>query len=158
MPHLTQLGRESAPRVGLVSCSKAKLDKAARARDLYSPSDLFRKVSSYCDAHCDRWYVLSAKYGLVDPEAVIEPYDLTLAKMPRAEQRRWGQRVALQLRRLGDVLLEAHAGRNYLWPLESAGLEVSTPLDGLAIGQRKRWYLQRMSAPQDTIERRVRWT
>lgn len=130
-------------RIGLVSCSKAKLARRAPARELYSASDLFRKASQYCDSRCDAWYVLSAKYGLVHPDDVIEPYDVTLKTMARPDMRRWGQKVARQLRELGAATLEAHAGRDYVWPLEEAGVNLETPLQGLSIGHRKRWYLER---------------
>ena len=133
--------------IGLVSCSKAKLDRRAPARELYSASDLFRKASSYCESSCEGWYILSAKYGLVKPDDVIDPYDVTLKKMSRSEQHNWGQRVARQLRELGDVKFEAHAGRDYVWPIEEAGVRLEKPLGGLSIGRRKRWYLDQAPSP-----------
>jgi hypothetical protein len=132
-------------RIGLISCTKAKLSRPAPARELYSASDLFRKAAAYCDANLDGWFVLSAKYGLVEPERVLEPYDVTLKTMSSLERRRWGAQVAQQLRQLGDVALEAHAGAHYVRPLVEAGVALDEPLRGLAIGQRKRWYLERLS-------------
>lgn len=131
-----------ARRIGLVSCSKAKLDTPARARDLYSPSDLFRKASGYCAAAYDDWYILSAKYGLVRPDDQLEPYDVTLKNMTMVEKKRWGEMVARQIRDLSPAELNAHAGREYVKPLTDAGLELSEPLAGLSIGRRKQWYLQ----------------
>jgi len=131
-------------RIGLIGCTKAKLNRPAPARELYSASDLFRKAAAYCDRYLDGWFVLSAKYGLVEPERVIEPYDVTLNTMSRSECRRWGMQVAQQLRQVGDVALEAHAGANYVRPLVDAGVVLDEPLRGLAIGQRKRWYMDRL--------------
>jgi hypothetical protein len=47
-----------------------KLDR--RAEDLYvSPS--FRKARAYVSTLEAPWRILSAKYGVVDPQSVIEP-------------------------------------------------------------------------------------
>lgn len=47
------------------------------ARELYC-SPLIRMERVYAERHRDRWFILSAKCGLVAPERVIEPYDETL--------------------------------------------------------------------------------
>jgi hypothetical protein len=136
---------ERRRRIGLVSCTKAKLSRPAPARDLYSASDLFRKAAAYCDAYLDGWFVLSAKHGLVEPNRVLEPYDVTLKTMSNSQRKDWGVRVAQQLRQLGDVALEVHAGADYVQPLLEAGLVVDNPLRGLSIGPRKHWYLEHLS-------------
>ena len=136
--------REPEPRIGLIACTKAKLTRPAPARELYSASDLFRKAAAYCDADLDGWFVLSAKYGLVEPDRIIAPYDMTLKTMPSSERRLWGMQVAQQLRQLGNVAFEVHAGAAYVRPLLEAGVIVDDPLRGLAIGQRKRWYIERL--------------
>lgn len=63
--------------VGLVGCASQKLRRAAPARELYV-SQLFKKASAYAEKTCDRWYILSAKHGLVHPDEVLEPYDVKL--------------------------------------------------------------------------------
>jgi hypothetical protein len=136
--------REPGPRIGLIACTKAKSTKPAPARELYSASDLFRKAAAYCDAYLDGWFVLSAKYGLVDPDRIIAPYNMTLKTMSTSERRLWGIQVAQQLQQLGEVALEAHAGTAYVRPLLEAGVVLEEPLRGLAIGQRKRWYMERL--------------
>lgn len=72
-------------KISLVACLKTKLEKPAPARDLYQ-SPLFQKASAYCERTYDRWFILSAKYGLLDPKFVIEPYDLSLKSMTREER------------------------------------------------------------------------
>src|SRR3954470_11026517 len=94
--------------VGLVACSKTK------AAEPYT-SPLFRKAAAYCRRHYDRWFVLSALHGLVEPGEVIAPYEQSLAGSPRAEREAWADRVVARLEALG--LLGArfflHAGRAY---------------------------------------------
>ena len=70
----------------LVSCVRKKRATASLAKDLYI-SDWFRKPAAYAGRNSDAWYILSARYGLVEPNQVIEPYDVTLNRMPAAARR-----------------------------------------------------------------------
>ena len=71
----------------LVACCGPRLKESAPAADLYI-SDLFKKARTYAERR-GRWFILSALYGLLDPSAVIAPYDVTLKKMPAAKRREW---------------------------------------------------------------------
>ncbi len=138
------------PRVALVSCSASKLDRPAPARDLYSPSPLFRGASGWAEARELPWFVLSARYGLVDPDRVIEPYEqrLPAGLQGRQVRLRWAQGVTQGLyEQLGDlqgIVFEIHAGRDYINPLkrllERQGATVELPMAGMQIGQRLSWY------------------
>ena len=61
-------------RIGLVGCVKKKGPVAAPAEELYV-SPLFVGRRRFVESTCDRWFILSALHGLVDPHEVIEPYD-----------------------------------------------------------------------------------
>lgn len=69
-------------RTGIVGCASAKLFRPAPARELYT-SQLFPKASFYAEATCERWYILSAKHGLVHPDTVLELYDVKLGRSHR---------------------------------------------------------------------------
>jgi len=136
-------------RVGLVSCTKRKLDHAAPARELYATSALFSGARCYVERTCDRWFVLSAKHGLVRPEQVLEPYDQTLNDASLAERRAWSERVLAQLRaELGElrgITFQVHAGGTYLdfglkHGLLAEGAFVEEPLDRLSLGRRLSFY------------------
>jgi hypothetical protein len=75
-------------RICLVSCVRTKLDRNAPASDLYT-SALFRKAKEVARRQFDKWYILSAKYGLVRPDDLIEPYELTLTRMPKSDRAQW---------------------------------------------------------------------
>jgi len=126
--------------IGLVACCKTKLSEPARAEDLYR-SLLFRKARIYCVTHYPHWFILSAKYGLVDPGQVIAPYDCTLLNQGKQARARWGQLVYSQLTALGlaQETFVAHAGKVYVVPLRDM-LRIETPLAGLGIGQQMAWY------------------
>lgn len=133
--------------VALVACCKEKLPHAAPARELYR-SPLFRFSLAYAERAADKVLILSAKLGVVDPDRVIEPYDLTLTEMPVAELRAWRARVG---RQLADVLgpldvVTMVAGRLYEPELRVA--YVHRPLQGMGIGRRLQW-LKARAAPRD---------
>lgn len=84
--------------VGLVGCVSQKLRRPAPARELYV-SQLFKKASAYAEETCDRWYILSAKHGLVHPDDVREPYDVKLGTNARTSPpiHQWAATVREQL-------------------------------------------------------------
>ncbi|HET6311145.1 MAG TPA: hypothetical protein VFH00_09110 [Candidatus Nitrosotalea sp.] len=138
-------------RIGLVGCVKSKLDKPISARDLYT-SPLFRGRRKYVERTCDRWFVLSAKHGLVDPDTVLEPYDQTLKNSGRAERRRWGAEVLyalkLELGAFSSTVFEIHAGDDYrafglVDGIRELGGQVTLPTEGLSLGQQLEFYRAR---------------
>ena len=128
-------------RIGLVGCALLKLERPAPARDLYSPSALFRWSLAYALKHCDHAFVLSAKYGLVPLDREIEPYNQKLAP---GEAAAWAVNVLAALdrelpgRRLELVIL---AGDTYVAPIrERTSHLVVDPLRGIAgVPARVKW-------------------
>ena len=127
-------------RVALVSCVKSKRSAAAPAGDLYT-SALFRSLRTYAERNADRWFILSAEHGLLDPHQVIAPYEKTLNRMGKADRDAWASRVQ---RQLGEVLpagaeIVMLAGERYregLVPfLKRRGHQVTIPLEGLPFGR-----------------------
>lgn len=127
-----------------LSCVSQKRTAPAAAKDLYI-SDLFSKARSYIESTGAPWFILSAKYGLISPESVIAPYDLTLNKMAIADRRQWADRVLDQLDKQGldpqrIVMLAGARYREFLTPaLKTMGVEVYVPMEGLRIGEQLRW-------------------
>lgn len=84
--------------VALIACSQSKRDvaQAIPAGELYT-GQLLRASVAYAERLADEYLILSAKYGLLAPDACILPYDQALNTMTRIERRRWATRVFLQL-------------------------------------------------------------
>lgn len=145
-------------KIALVSCVSSKLPCAAAARDLYT-SPLFAKSRQYAETHADKWYILSAKYGLVVPERIIEPYEKTLNTMPKEERKAWSHKVLVQLTHStspSDQIIFL-AGERYREDLEheliNRGYSVSTPMRGLSIGRQLQWLTQHaQSAPTSALD------
>lgn len=135
-------------RIGLVGCVKEKQHRPAAAKDLYT-SALFRGRRRFVERSCDRWYVLSALHGLVDPAVVLEPYDVTLVGAGRPTKRDRATKVLAQIdQQVGSVfgaVVEIHAGADYRdWGLveglRARGALVSVPTEGLTQGRQLAFY------------------
>lgn len=135
--------------IALLGCSKAKIGVPAPAARLYAASSLFRKALSHVTRYADRIHILSAKYGLVDLDQVLEPYDATFADLPAGQQEEWARRVLARLQTLygedlSHLTFEFYCGKNYqvyLDPLlRSVGARVYYLVAGLRIGERRRYY------------------
>jgi cytoplasmic iron level regulating protein YaaA (DUF328/UPF0246 family) len=135
--------------ISLVACVSQKQTTAQPAKDLYT-SDWFRKASTYARQNSDAWYILSAKYGLVAPNQIIDPYDETLNRMPAAARRAWAQRVIHDLQshlQVGDrviFLAGLKYRQNLVAPLREMGCTVEIPMQGLRIGEQLRWLKEQL--------------
>jgi len=143
--------------VYLIACVSQKLDHRAAAADLYR-SDWFRKARTYVEEMGERWYVLSAVHGLVEPTKHLAPYDATLRDLTAAERRQWGERTVRQLRRAigprhaGPIVFLA--GRLYREPLLAfAGERAAVPMLGMGIGQQKAWLARQIVEARERAAR-----
>ena len=137
-------------RIGLVGCVKKKVGVPRVAKDLYV-STLFVGRRSYVERSSDEWWVLSAKHGLVHPDDVLLPYDVTLTEADRPARRSWSKQVLSAIdQRIqpmrGDVF-EIHAGKEYresglVDGLRDRGCVVEVPTEGRPIGVQLRFYKQ----------------
>ena len=136
--------------LGLVSCTKSKKSYSCRASEMYSVSALFRKAHSYAIKRYDLVGILSAKYGFLTADSIIEPYELTLKNMNRRERLEWAKRVFRQMQEKLDLekikVVFFHAGKEYrefLIPkTEAAGIKCYVPLKNLPFGRQLAWYNQ----------------
>ena len=137
----------SAPIV-LVSCVKSKRDHRCRAGDMYT-SALFQKMMAYAESlKPKRIFILSAKYGLLTPDDVIEPYEQTLKKMKTAERRSWAQKVISALRQCCDLEEDQFvflAGEAYRENLVPHIRHYTVPMEGLAFGRQLQWLERQVS-------------
>jgi hypothetical protein len=135
-------------RIGLVGCVKKKANKRQAAKNLYR-STLFMDRKCYVERTCKEWWILSAKHRLLHPDKKIEPYDLTLKHLKRADRRDWSKRVLAEIvRRIrprkGDIF-EVHAGADYLdfglaKGLEALGCRIKNPTAGMPFGRQLQFY------------------
>lgn len=135
-------------KIGLVGCVKTKRTAGAAARDLYT-STLFIGRRRYVEESCDRWFVLSARHGLVRDDEWVEPYDEALNDQSAESKRRWAEKVLADLDALGldfrTTTFEIHAGNEYrsfglVAGLRSRGAAVEVPAAHLGQGEQLAFY------------------
>ncbi|HEY9800359.1 MAG TPA: DUF6884 domain-containing protein [Leptolyngbyaceae cyanobacterium] len=131
--------------ITLVSCVSQKREEPSQALTLYQ-SPWFLKCKSYVESQNYNWFILSAKYGLIKPQQIIEPYEESLNSAPAQERQQWSQQVFASIVEIlpngGTVRFFAgEKYRQYLIPLlEEAGYKTEVPLQGLGIGQQLQWF------------------
>lgn len=125
-------------RVVLISCVSKKKDGPLAASELYD-STWFKYAYEY--AQCtnpDKIFILSAKYGLLRPDQVIEPYNLTLNSMRKRQRCEWGQNILKELAKeceLEHDLFYILAGKNYREFLIPSLKFYTVPMKHMGIGQ-----------------------
>jgi hypothetical protein len=125
----------SENRCAIVGCGKDKLDLSGDTGPVYISrlytSNYFELKREYAKECCDRYYILSAKHGLVAPDkAVTDPYDLTIDDLDGDALEEWADDVREVLRWFdGDATLVMLAGQRYLDPIRETLESRSFPPD-----------------------------
>lgn len=130
----------------VVPCSGPKLDRPAPAADLYQ-SAIFKHNRRIAEACKVDWFIFSAKYGLLRPDTLIEPYDMVIkhnaAMIKKARHTRTDlppvadKATLARLKRAASDVLIAYdrriylMGDNYCKDLPPA----ERPLGGMGIGK-----------------------
>lgn len=136
-------------KIALISCVKQKADKPQKARELYI-SSLFVKSLEYTEKiiKADKIFVLSAKYGLVPIDKVIEPYEKTLNNMKKNERVEWANEVLSELSKVSDIMKDEYyilAGKNYYENIYKRLKNVKIVMEGLQLGQRLQFLNKELS-------------
>lgn len=123
----------STPDLVIISCGASKQPRPSAARDLYT-GPFFRCCRRAAEALSPwrGWLILSAKYGLIRPAAVIEPYDLRMGQPGSVTAATVAaQATAMGLSDCGNVVV--FAGQRYAAIVRAIWPEADVP------AQRLRW-------------------
>lgn len=136
-----------ARHIGLVAAAKARRGGILRARDQFDLSPVFRRARDYCDRAGKEWYILSGSHYLLSPHQVIGPDDAFVHALSADERAAWATEVCHRLRRLQErssepLTFTLLASQRYAELLVRAApdLQLDTPLGGLSLGERLRWF------------------
>tara|TARA_R100001594_G_scaffold150647_1_gene213059 strand:+ start:5412 stop:5819 length:408 start_codon:yes stop_codon:yes gene_type:complete len=124
--------------IALISCVSKKLQGAHKAKDIYI-SPLFKKSKIYAEKHYDDYYILSARYGLLHKNKIINSYNLTLNNMNNKKKQIWSVLVAKQIKQYikTNNKLIILAGSNYYKNLvKYIPHNYQIIMKGMSIGQR----------------------
>ena len=91
-------------KIYLISFTKSKLGYTCPAIEMYTKSPLFRFKLCYCKkTDVDKIFILSAKYHLLEPDTIIDDYDLTLNNFNEEEKINWSEIVLDDLKNKTDL-------------------------------------------------------
>lgn len=88
-------------------------------------------------------YILSAKYGLLELNQQIEPYELTLNTMNKKQRKEWADKVLIQCKEKGISFEDETiflCGKKYREFLMKEFKNSTTPLEHLGIGKQLAFY------------------
>jgi hypothetical protein len=137
-------------KIVLISCVSQKHNYRTKAEDMYT-SPLFMKSMKYAKNMLkpDKIFILSAKYGLLSLDKEIDPYNVTLIKMNRADRRKWAEMVLSPLKNACDITSDTFtilAGKKYYEDLIPHLPNRSIPMEGLTIGKMLEWLNTQLKA------------
>lgn len=115
-------------RVAVISCKKQKQNYKCIADEMYSKSFVYRAQRSFIKESYDQYFILSSKYGIIEHDRIIEPYDMSLYKNPtinfsKTEQvdnpSQFWYDVSIQLKEMIDrgYQIDFHTSNDYYTPL-----------------------------------------
>ena len=142
----------------LVACGSKKQAHKCEAEYLYI-SSLFRKSRDYARISGHPWYILSGKHGLLNPASIIEPYDLSLKRLGKKEQKHWAKKVLKSLNEVGiqGNIITFLAGQTYRKNLVPAllnhGYSIEIPLEAIPIGKQISWLTTRIDKTYSDLNR-----
>ena len=125
-------------KIALISCTSRKKAYKCPAGELYSESPRFRMAYTLAKLVADKIFILSAKYGLISEDTIIEPYNETLKEKTIRERRTWGDRVLSELQKVSDLEHDHFiilAGEVYHENLVPHLAHLWLPLKGKSLGE-----------------------
>jgi len=121
-------------RVTLIQCTNAKREGRHKARDLYDESAYYCIMREWAESLGNPWFILSAKYGLLNPMRRVDSYNEKGITIEQSEQ------IARQLKSESVDEVVITAGKQYTDPLtpelECVGIDVIEVCRGMRIGER----------------------
>ena len=116
--------------LAIISCKAKKKDYKCSAEEMYSDSPQYKHQMGFIKEYYDGYKILSVKYGILDTEDIIEPYNLTLTggsqvmsvnpTITEESKRRWATKVKKQIADLSFQYdrIDLHLSENYFHEIQ----------------------------------------
>lgn len=142
-----------------IGCGAAKMKNACKAKNMYI-GNYFRLCFAYAQTFTtqDNIYILSAKYGVLPLEKVIEPYNRTLNKMTKQEKQDWKDMVIEQLINIDikeNTEVAFICGTNYYNLLEDYFNNYKVLLPKQGIGLQQHFMIEELKKYNKTHEHKI---
>lgn len=116
--------------------------------------ELFKKSYRWAKLlHPSKIYILSAKYGLLELDKKIDPYNVTLNSFLKTEKKMWAYKVYKQLQQKGiakEDKLVFLCGQNYRQYLMRLYPNAICPIKGLSMGNQLKYYNKKIRESEET--------
>jgi len=66
--------------IAIISCKATKKSYRCKAEEMYEDSPQFKHQIPFIESYYSDYKIISAKYGVLDRDTEIDPYDITLTK------------------------------------------------------------------------------
>ena len=113
------------------------------AKDLYC-SPMFIMSRAIAELKSDKWFILSAKHGVLKPCEMVSNYNHTLKDKTAKEVAEWNALVTRQLEPFKELEVSVLASKAYCGWVKNFK-NISLPLEGLKMGFRNRWLIQTLN-------------
>ena len=142
-----------------IGCGASKMKNACKAKNMYV-GNYFQLCLAYAQTFTtqDNIYILSAKYGVLPLEKVIEPYNRTLKKMNKQEKQDWKDMVIKQLGDMGiskDAEVAFVCGTNYYNLLEDYFTNYKLLLPKQRIGMQQHYMIEEIKKYNKTHDHKI---
>jgi len=100
-------------KLAIITCKATKKAYSCKAEEMYSDSPQFNHQVPFIESYYNDYKIISAKYGILDRDTIIDPYDITFAKSnhPTPDSKsvfRWTTKVKKQIAQLSFEWDEIH--------------------------------------------------
>lgn len=131
-------------KIALIGCTSRKQDYSCPAIEMYTKSNYFNLKLDYCKKiNVDKIFILSAKYGLLESEAIIEPYNIHLKETSKDYRLKWSENLLTDLKEKTDLENDEFiilAGNDYMKYLLEHIPNNYNPVKGLGIGRQMKFF------------------
>lgn len=120
-------------KLAIITCGSNKKPHPAPAREMYEDGIFFKTMRTYVEHHYTDYLILSAHYGLVEPNQIIAPYEDKMlfvqhfarkkairegntppSVMPKKDRLKWGEKVNKQIDQEKYEQIDWYIG-HYYW-------------------------------------------
>jgi hypothetical protein len=129
--------------VAIIPCTNQKTTTPGKARDVWVGAH-FQLILAHAEMFYDKVLVMSYKYGFIDPDFEIEPYDIDIRTAKAADRLKWWFAVKKDIENLSKE--EPQLVALYTGDTERARIirefykngvkQIIVPFEGLSVGKR----------------------
>lgn len=145
-------------KIAIIPCTNQKTDSPGPAREVWKGSH-FQFTLLHAETFYDKVLIMSYKYGFIDPDYEIEPYDINIQHQPAVERLKWWWLVREHIQEVAELkpeLVAIYTGNferdRIIKEFFQHGVRnIIVPWEGLGVGERMQQVYDRV-LPYDEIK------